>query len=408
TDFPGLVPYSREVTFANGATGTIEFQLKAWRTANGSGCNEDYVYVMDGSWVLDAEFELIPTCPEPTDLAYTNPTADSVDLVWMAAVDADPDSTFDIQWGLPGFDPEDNEGTTISELPATSYTLSGLDSSIVYEFYVRSNCSTDDEDDFSAWIGPIKFNAGHCIPSAQYTHFITTFLTTEAEDNIAYYSTAINGSGYGDKTDIVVSQLPGSSFDFSLNYIGGQSGLRIWVDWNNDFVFGDDEEMYYFGSASGTKTGSISIPSDAAPGNDVMRVRTEFGATAIPPACGHIEYGEALDFTLNVATACDVVATPTADSPQMLTEGQTVADIVVTDVTGTLNWYSDEDLTVVVEETDILTEGVYTFWVTQTVDGCESDAIEIMVEVSLSRNAFDEASFRAYPNPVTEFLNISY
>src|SRR5690606_39205993 len=172
---------------------------------------------------------------------------------------------------------------------------------------------------------------------------------------------------------------------------------------------GEDEEMYYFVSVTGTKTGSISIPSDAVPGNYVMRVRTAFGATAIPPAYRHIEYGEALVFTLNLATACDVVATPTADSPQMLTEeGQTVADIVVTDVTGTLNWYSDEDLTVVVEETDILTEGVYTFWVTQTVDGCESDAIEIMVEVSLSRNACDEASFRAYPNPVTEFWNISY
>src|SRR5690606_39862217 len=62
--------------------GTIEFQLKAWRTENGSGCSADHVYVVDGSWILTPEFTLIPTCPEPTDLSYANPTLDSVDLMW--------------------------------------------------------------------------------------------------------------------------------------------------------------------------------------------------------------------------------------------------------------------------------------------------------------------------------------
>ncbi|MFA7650654.1 MAG: T9SS type A sorting domain-containing protein, partial [Flavobacteriaceae bacterium] len=104
----------------------------------------------------------------------------------------------------------------------------------------------------------------------------------------------------------------------------------------------------------------------------------------------------------------DAPDSPTADSPQMLTEGQTVADIVVTGVTGTLNWYSDEDLTNNVEESMMLVEGAYTFWVTQTVGNCTSSATEITVEVSLSRNVFDQASFRVYPNPVREILNISY
>src|SRR5690606_13806162 len=99
-------------------------------------------------------------------------------------------------------------------------------------------------------------------------------------------------------------------------------------------------------------------------------------------------------------------ATPTADSPQTITTDQTLADIIVGGQN--LIWYSDSDLTTIVDETFVLAEGSYTFWVTQTIDGCESDAIAIEVEVTLNRNDFDNASFRTYPNPVKDFFNVSY
>src|SRR5690606_2780200 len=93
-NYPGMVSYDREVSFANGATGTIEFVLKAWRTPGGTGCNTNYSYVMDGSWVLHPECELIPSCPNPpADLGYTNITESSVELTWTA----EP-GTFQVQW----------------------------------------------------------------------------------------------------------------------------------------------------------------------------------------------------------------------------------------------------------------------------------------------------------------------
>src|SRR5690606_18107277 len=44
-DYPGFLSYNRTVDFANGATGTVEFELKAWRTEGGSDCDADLVFV---------------------------------------------------------------------------------------------------------------------------------------------------------------------------------------------------------------------------------------------------------------------------------------------------------------------------------------------------------------------------
>src|SRR5690606_41182852 len=44
---------------------------------------------------------------------------------------------------------------------------------------------------------------------------------------------------------------------------------------------------------------------------------------------------------------------PTATSPQTITPGQTLADIIVTG--DNLTWYSDENLTTIVDETLVLT-----------------------------------------------------
>src|SRR5690554_979987 len=228
-DYPGIVPYNRSVDFANGATGTIEFELKAWRTSGGTGCSATQSYVMDGSWMLHPVFELIPSCPNPpADLNYTNITEDSVDLIWSA--DA---GIFQVKWGAIGFDPE-TAGTAISDITTNSYTLSGLDASIPYEFYVRRDCSDDDDEDFGEWVGPFRFNSGHCIPFAELGYNFSIFNTTGAVENISYTNADnIDSGGYVDNTDMVIVQDAGESFNFTSNYVAGASGLKIWIDWNN-------------------------------------------------------------------------------------------------------------------------------------------------------------------------------
>src|SRR5690606_29883940 len=61
-------------------------------------------------------------------------------------------------------------------------------------------------------------------------------------------------------------------------------------------------------------------------------------------------------------------AAPTADSPQSITTAQTIADIIVNGEN--LTWYLDSDLTTVIDETFEFSEGSYTLWVIQTIEGC--------------------------------------
>jgi len=128
------------------------------------------------------------------------------------------------------------------------------------------------------------------------------FNTSGAMQNVSYVGTA-GGTGYSnniDDVDLQIQQKHGESFDFTANYIGGASGLRIWVDWNNDFMFDDSEEVFYEGSANGNKSGTIDVPLNTITGDYRMRVRAEQGTSSIPLACGQIGFGEALDFILKV------------------------------------------------------------------------------------------------------------
>ena len=395
-DYPGFIIYNRNVDFADGATGTIEFELKAWRTDGGTDCSIDQVFVIDGSWILSPSFEFIPTCPNPpSDLDYTNIMEDSVDLIWTS----DETGIFQIKWGNVGFDPE-TEGNTISGITTNYYSLQELDSSISYEFYVHRDCSTDDEEDYGEWVGPVRFNSGHCIPFSPNAFYFTVFNTNNALENVTYsYSGPDLGTGYVNNTGMIISQEVGESFNFSSNYIGGASGLRIWVDWNKDFVFEDDEEMFFLASPISSKSGTITVPAGTEAGNYRIRIRAQQGVESIPSACGGINTGEAMDFTLNIP--CGPVDAPVGDTPQEFVTGDTLIDL---DVTGNnLVWYADEGLTIVLEDTTLLVDQT-TYYVVSINGSCQSVALAVFVEEALNTSDFNSFEFAYYPNPVTEVL----
>src|SRR5690606_14123090 len=110
-----------------------------------------------------------------------------------------------------------------------------------------------------------------------------------------------------------------------------------------------------------------------------MRVRLHDSSATIPnlTPCGNSSYGQVEDYTVVIVAGCDIL-TPTGDTAQTLGSGQTLANL---DVTGTdLTWYSDAALTMEIADTTEVVDGV-TYYVTQTVGDCTSDALAITVTV---------------------------
>ena len=153
---PGTQLYSRTLTFANEATGTIEFELRAFREYGGSGCGSSYQVVDSGSWKLIIELEDIPTCLPPTNVEIDNITSDSAELTWEAPeLGNEPEDGYVIEIRTGG-EPGDTEGYVDTvEASGLSADLTGLDSSTSYVIYIKSLCTEDDDE--SLWVGPISF-----------------------------------------------------------------------------------------------------------------------------------------------------------------------------------------------------------------------------------------------------------
>lgn len=105
----------------------------------------------------------------------------------------------------------------------------------------------------------------------------------------------------------------------------------------------------------------------------------------------------------------EVTVNPTPETPggepdQQFNQGDTLADLVV-EATGDLTWYEDENGTVELPETTPLTDGT-TYYVSQTIDGCESLLFGITAHLSLGTTSFENFAISVFPNPVKDILNI--
>lgn len=75
-------------------------------------------------------------------------------------------------------------------------------------------------------------------------------------------------------------------------------GWRIWIDFNHDLQFSDNERVF---SAFGMDTQycTINIPSNALNGHTRMRVSMQFNTPQVA-TCGAFVYGEVEDYTIDI------------------------------------------------------------------------------------------------------------
>ena len=88
---------------------------------------------------------------------------------------------------------------------------------------------------------------------------------------------------------------------------------------------------------------------------------------------------------------------PTGDAIQDFVDGETLADLDVM-ATGTLIWYEDAAGTLELTDSTLLVDGT-TYYVSQTIDSCESPLLAITVNEVLGLDNFRNSEISIYPNP---------
>ena len=143
----------------------------------------------------------------------------------------------------------------------------------------------------------------YCEPSLDCTDgdLITNVTFADVNNN-----SDCSPNGYGDYTDMIASVEAGSMNDISVTVGDGwpYESVSVWIDYNNNFVFDEDEFTYIGTGTAGAVTGSVMIPAVVPDGQYRMRVRVAAvgeGSATWDMSCDEDQvYGETEDYTVNV------------------------------------------------------------------------------------------------------------
>ncbi|MFT3981818.1 MAG: GEVED domain-containing protein [Ferruginibacter sp.] len=236
-----------------------------------------------------------PTCFVPSGLTASALTTSSATISWTAPANT-PENGYQYYLSTTNTAPT-GAGTPNG---TTSVNLSSLPANTTHYIWVRSACIGTD---FSAWVGPLTFRTGYCIPSSTAADtYINNFSTTEGVTNISNLASGYTTGGYQDNyATMSASAASGNALNFNLALVGGSVGVAIWVDFNNNLQFESGERLFNTTSyTNGPVTGTITIPAGTTAGDYRMRVLIHYNASNPADACASNARLEAEDYKLTV------------------------------------------------------------------------------------------------------------
>jgi hypothetical protein len=128
-------------------------------------------------------------------------------------------------------------------------------------------------------------------------------------------------NGYGDYTSLMTELERSSTNDLEITSGYGDQYVRVWIDFNDNFVFEIEElviDNYLMaeGQGSGTYTETIplSIPANANLGQHMMRAKSSLGSYVPDDACEESLYGETEDYMTEIVVLTGVDEIPLSQS----------------------------------------------------------------------------------------------
>jgi len=213
-------------------------------------------------------------------------------------------SNFDVQYSIDGGTPvTETFNGSLGSLEETTYdfTQEGDFSEIgTYTINASTNLSGDQQAGNDEVVSTIENS--FCQPSSDCSFGDGFQLFSVAEIN-----NPSGCEGYGDFRNQIANFEPGESYDLTVTTGYGDQYVTVWIDFNDDFSFSNDErvvinEIIAPGQGGGTytETFSLNIPADAAIGQHVMRAKTNWNAPVPVNACEETNFGETEDYTANL------------------------------------------------------------------------------------------------------------
>ncbi len=253
------------------------------------------------SWSMVQHFTTLPTCPAPTNLTVNNLTPTSAEISWV-----------------PGYQESEWEvvfGNTSESTYDTAYTLSNLTPETNYNIKVRAVCGVGDT---SAWSTTLTIFTGYCQPNPYSVDGSgITNVTFGNAPEVVNNSPANSGNvTYGNYSSQVGAVAAGTIANVDITYGTSYTyGTLIWVDWNNNLSF-DDNEVVYMGTSTSsdptTLNASFMVPATQDTGLYRMRIGgadsyfdnyINGNTTAAHSPCASSSYMVFHDYTLHVTEA---------------------------------------------------------------------------------------------------------
>lgn len=135
-------------------------------------------------------WELIPVCPDVSDITITEPTVDGATVSWIG--DGTVES-YEVSTVLP--ENKDPNTGTIVKTTLETVNLTGLNSQTTYNVWVRSICTGNDK---GSWIGPVAFTTG----CAAVETFIETFEDVNVPDLPICWNKILRGATLSENSNV--------------------------------------------------------------------------------------------------------------------------------------------------------------------------------------------------------------
>jgi len=232
-------------------------------------------------------------------------------------------SNFDITYDLNGNTVTEQVPDTLEWDNAMSYTfIQTGDFSTLGTYNLSAYTSLFEDTDNSNDTTSAEIKNTLCQPETDCSDGDGIYLfQVESIDN----TTTCSPLGYGDYTDLSTELANNSTSELTLTTHYGSQNVKVWIDFNDNFVFENDEVVVQNtviapGQSGGefTEVLDLVIPDGVNLGQHIMRAKSNYSAPVPNDACESTQYGETEDYTTELVLYIGVNNIPLANSDMVI------------------------------------------------------------------------------------------